>query len=160
METDFLYSDDNQKHDIFLHDAIAESVSVHDDVMTFYFPEGFYLGETHALNPFHVLAYTGESEMKMQLRYKNPDVNLTIYLFREGADGTHRQEISLQEFLKLIKKGEKLEFLNAYQGLDTDSVLYQCELHFDRAPYRRECMLIISYQTISYHWNEIFQENS
>ena len=160
METDFLYSDDNQNHDIFLHDCFADAVSLHRNILTFRFSDGFYLHGQHSLNPFHNLAYTGESEMRIQLMYNHPDVNVNIYLMKETTDGTYRQEISLEEFMKLIKKGEKLEFMYTYQGIDVDAVMFRCELHFDKHPFRRECILLISAKRITYHWNELFQENA
>ncbi len=158
--TDYLYSDLNQNHDIFLHDCFADAVSLHRNILIFHFSEGFYLGETNPKNPFQALAYTGDAEMRIQLVYTNPDVNLNIYLMKETTDGTYRQEISLEELRNLLKKGEKLEFLYTYQGIDNDSVLFRCEMHFDKYPFRRECVLLISTKEISYHWNELFQENS
>ena len=159
MKTDFLYSDTNQNHDIILHDCIADNIILQKNTLIFQFSEGFYLRETHAQNPFQHLAYTGEAEMRMELFYTNPDVNVTIYFIKEQYEGTYRFEISLEDFMKRIKQGEKLEFLYAYQGIDTDDILFRCELHFDKHPYRRECILIISAKEISYHWNEIFQED-
>ncbi len=156
----YLYSDTNQKHDISLHDCFADAVTLQRNILTFHFSEGFYLRETQAQKPFQELAHTGESEMRIQLLYTNPDVNITIYLINEEYEGTYRYEISLEEFMKRIRQGEQLEFLYAYQGMDTDDILFRCELHFDKHPYRRECILIISAKEISYHWNEIFQENS
>ena len=156
----YLYSDTNQKHDISLHDCFADAVTLQRNILTFHFSEGFYLRETQAQKPFQELAHTGESEMRIQLLYTNPDVNITIYLINEEYEGTYRYEISLEEFMKRIRQDEQLEFLYAYQGMDTDDILFRCELHFDKHPYRRECILIISAKEISYHWNEIFQENS
>lgn len=158
MKTDFLYSDTNQNHDIILHDCFADKIILQKNTLIFQFSEGFYLKASHEQNPFSALAYTGEAEMRMELFYANPDVNVTIYLIKEEYDGTHRTEIPLEEFMKRIRQGEKLEFLYAYQGLDTDDMLFRCELHFDKHPYRRECILIISAKEISYHWNELFQE--
>jgi len=159
MKTDFFYSDTNQNHDIILHDCFADHIILQKNTLIFQFSEGFSLKASHPQNPFSAPAYTGEAEMRMELFYANPDVNVTIYLIKEEYDGTHRMEISLDEFLKRIEQNEKLEFLYTYQGIDTDDILFRCELHFDKHPYRMECILIISAKETSYHWNEIFQED-
>ncbi|GEM_PF-841214 len=155
---DYLYSDTNQKHDIFLHDCFCNAITLQKNTLIFHFAEGFFLGKDHALNSLDTLAYTGESEMRIQLVYTDPDVNVTIYLMKETENGTCRQEIPLKEFMKQICQEKQLEFLYTYQGIDTDSVLFRCELHFDKHPFRRECVLLISAKEISYCWNELFPE--
>ena len=83
------------------------------------------------------------------------DYDVTVYVFKKSCfKKIIRTEWSLQELVNKINTGKcKLEFL--YQYIDYNSRIVECELKFDKNPYRQECIMKISAPRVDYYWNNL-----
>lgn len=152
----YKYSDKNENNDISLHDCRANHIELNGKILSFIFNDGIYIGENNKQNPYGKLSYTDKAEVRFDLTYKNPDDNITIYVFTEKDEKTIRETIGLHDLIDKINSGMELEFLNCYNG--NGSVLFKCWLWFKEEPYHKECVLIISADEITYYWNHMYEE--
>lgn len=147
---------DNQDEHISLHDCRANGISLGDGVLSFVFDNGFWIGADHTLNPHGEPMYTDKSEVRFHLLYNDINNDITIYIFTNEGEKTFREELSLDEFVKMINSGSaEIEFLYEYKGYR--DVIFECWLWFEEEPYHKECVLIISTDDIKYCWNEFLK---
>lgn len=151
----YKYFDKNENDDISLHDCRATSILFSRKKLTFTFPDGFWVGETNNQNPYGKALCTDESVVEFKLLHED----ITIYIFTEEKDKTIREEWELKEFADRINKRTwELEFLYSYKGYH--SIIFECMIWFDEAPYSKECVLIISTDDITYGWNDICENKT
>lgn len=156
----YKYFDRNENDDISLHDCKATKVSLRKDILSFEFADGFWISEKNRHNPYGKLLCTDKSRVDFRLLYDDPEENVTFYLFKEKKHGkVIRKQYSLKKLMKKINdKGRELEFLYAYQGYN--SIIFECEIWFDKKPYSRECVLIVSTDDMIYRWNQICEDKT
>ncbi|MBE6868217.1 MAG: hypothetical protein E7494_05570 [Ruminococcus albus] len=154
----YKYSHTNEDNSISLHDSRAAKISFDSGVLTFIFKDGFYVTERNVNNFHKKLCYTGRSEVGFKTLSKDIDQDLTVYIFTatDSEKRAIRDEISYAEFAQMLDSGMELEFLYAYKGYR--SYVYECWLWFDKEPYHKECVLMISADEAVYKWNELFVE--
>lgn len=152
----YMYSDNNEKDDIILHDCRADGISLEGKILRLRFSDGFFIGENNKQNPYGKILGTDEAEIRFDLFYKNPEVSVTAHVFTEENDKTIREDLSLNELMEMIGSGAELEFLSSYRCYK--EYLFKCRLWFREEPYDKECELIISADSITYCWNRICED--
>ena len=97
---------------IGLHDRRAESGTLEGETLTLHFPQGFWVSGKHPASPGGKPMVTGESTVTFRTAE-----DITVYLYREEAGRTIREESSAAALLELLNsKGYSLEFLYPYYG--------------------------------------------
>ncbi len=144
-----------QDINVSLHDCKATKVSLEDEILSFSFPDGFWVRNKD--NTDKKLFYTDEGQVNFMLLYAD-DIAVTIYIFTEKDGKIIREECTIEKFMSQINNGLcSLEFLYSYIGYQTFK--FDCWIWFDKEPYHKECELIISAQEIVYQWNNLYEES-
>ena len=141
----YKYNSENKDGDICLHDCRATEIFSEGKMLSFFFKDGFYVGNK----------YSDRSELRFELE-DNAEYDVWVYVFDKTDGRTVREEISVNKLMDMVNSGMELEFISEYQGYNTK--LYECWLWFDKEPYHKECVLKIYGNAVSYHWNELFAE--
>lgn len=141
---------------VSLHDCRATKISYSDNMLSFVFKDGFWVSEHSEFNDHKKTAYTDESEVRFRLVYPKIESNITVYVFSEtdNKNKTIREEIPFDRFINDINNGVELEFLYSYSGYN--SFVFECWLWFDKKPYHKECVIILSADEVTYFWNNLF----
>lgn len=141
---------------ISLHDCHATQMSLNNYTLSFYFPDGFEVAQGSVSDM--KLYYTGASQVDFSLLY-SADCAITIYIFTENNGETLRTEYTVEDFMRQLNTdGYSLEFLYAYIGVQT--FRFDCWLWFEDEPYHKECELIISAESVTYQWNEMYEKDA
>lgn len=137
--------EENEK--IGLHDCRTNFIKYSNGVMTFEFPEGFYL--LNGKDPKR----TPKAEMQCNiLDEKNGGV--TVYIYRKKAFGKIIREDWSDNFLLAVNNGRfEFEFVTTYRSYQ--HVLFKGYVWFDSAPYNMECEIELHTDKIFYSWSEI-----
>lgn len=140
---------------VSLHDCKATQILLEDRLLSFTFPDGFWVTKKDNVN--EKLFYTDEGQVNFTLLYA-ADVAVTIYIFTEKNGKTIREELKIEEFIHQINSNLcSLEFLYSYIGYQTFK--FDCWIWFDKEPYHKECELVISAQEMSCQWNNMYEES-
>lgn len=157
-ETNYKYHDGKDSN-ISLHDCRATRASVNNGILSFYFPDGFWIGENHSENYLKKTVSTDESKVDFHLTHKSDD-DVTIHIFTDTDEKNGkaiREKCGLKNFINFINDGSyELEFLYLYKGYK--SIIFYCWIWFDETPYSKECELIISTSKIMYYWNGLCED--
>lgn len=151
INTELITQDTN----VSLHDCKATQISLNDKLLSFLFPDGFWVSKKDSDN--EKLFYTDEGQVNFTLLY-DAKVAVTIYIFTEKDGKIIREELTIEELIHQInEKLCSLEFLYSYIGYQTFK--FDCWIWFNTEPYHKECELIISSQEIVYQWNNLYEES-
>ncbi|MBE6658483.1 MAG: hypothetical protein E7604_08570 [Ruminococcaceae bacterium] len=125
--------------------------------LVFAFEDGFWVSPDHPDSPLSKMVRTDASRVEYILE-DGGDYDVTVYVFRRTCfRQTVRVEWSIQELIQKINTGTyQLEFL--YQYRDWNTRIVECELKFDKKPYRQECIMKISAPEVRYHWNRLRED--
>lgn len=139
---------------ISLHDCRAEKMNDSQGVLSFCFPDGFWVMAQHPENESKDCVRTDEAQVDIQIIDEEID-GVEIYLFREdGSKKVIREEWELENFIHAVNDGAfQVEFITRYESYQ--SVLYKCWVWFDTEPYHYECEIILHTENITYHWNQL-----
>lgn len=149
----FLHTDKSDEH-ISLHDCIATGAYFRDGKLGFEFDNGFWALDSHPENSLGKTVRTDFSRVEYDLD-EGQDYDVTIYCF-DDVDGykSIRTHIPTQKFVDDINAGKyRPEFLYRYLGYG--AMILECELVFDKAPYRKECAIRICADEVTYSWNNL-----
>ena len=149
----FSHSDHNEQY-LSLHDCIAERACFENGILGFAFPDGFWISPDHPESDLSEMVRTDFSMVEFSLE-NGKEYDVAVYVFTKTLFGkTVREEWSVPQLVNSINRGKcRLEFL--YQYIDWNSRIVECELIFDKKPYRKECLLKISAQQVNYLWNHL-----
>ena len=149
----FSHCDHDEKH-LTLHDCIAERAYFENGKLGFEFDDGFWVSPDHPESSLSELVRTDRSKVEYTLE-DGEDYDVTVYVFKKSFfKKVIRTEWLVQELVNKINTGKcKLEFL--YQYIDYNSRIVECELKFDKKPYRQECIMKISAPRVDYYWNNL-----
>lgn len=152
----YQFKDSDDEH-ILLHDCRAVKASVKNGILSFYFPDGFWIGRDHKSNSLKQTVRTDASKVKFHPAYGD-DADVTIYLYTKmSSKKTVRRKCKLKKFIKKINNGSyQLEFLYPYKGYNT--IKYDCCLWFDKKPYCLDCELVILTGQATYYWNRLCED--
>ena len=152
----FSHCDHDEKY-LTLHDCIAERAYFENGKLGFEFDDGFWVLPDHPESALSELVRTDRSKVEYTLE-DGEDYDVTVYVFKKSFfKKVIRTEWSVQELVNKINTGKcKLEFL--YQYIDYNSRIVECEIKFDKKPYRQECIMKISAPEVGYYWNNLRED--
>ena len=143
---------------ISLHDCHAAKIQCADNILTFFFEDGFWITGEHPENPTGNVVRTDRAEVRFEL---NPDEDCGIgfYVFSKRWKKTVREEWNLSKLLEHInEKNCTLEFLYVYKG--SFVMIVDCWLWSKKAPYSRECELRLPLKQVRYCWNNLCEDRA
>jgi len=151
----YKYQDTNEAW-VGLHDCSATRAKFKEGMLSFVFPNGIWILDSHEANDTGNTVRSGEAKVRYELLYPEDDV--TVYVYKsKSADKTVRKEWKLKKLIQKINDGEcRLEFL--YQYKCGNGLIILCVLHSEQKPYFRECELRMLVNGVTYLWNEICPE--
>ena len=158
----FAHCDKDEKY-LTLHDCVAERAYFENGKLGFEFNDGFWISPDHPESNLSELVRTDFSKVEYTLE-DGEDYDVTVFVFKKSSyfkrfsyKKAIRIEWTIHELVNKINNGKcKLEFL--YQYVDYNSRIVECELNFDKKPYRRECVIKISAPEVSYYWNNLRED--
>lgn len=139
---------------ISLHDCTATEVRADGADLIFTFPDGIWIAENHAQNPYGETLRTDAAQVCM----KQYEVD-SLYIFNElrffrRLLCTQRAEISLATWMANINRGFwQLVFIDTYCA--SNRGLFQCWVCFDQSPFHKECQFAVAFERMQYFWNQI-----
>ncbi|MBQ9767103.1 MAG: hypothetical protein IJW37_03260 [Lachnospiraceae bacterium] len=144
---------------VSLHDCYAEKAAFENGVLTFYFPDGFWIGADHKENSTGTTVRTDASEVRFQLEFGEAE-DATVYVFMEGKPGEAiRKEWKLSKLLEGINSGTyRLEFLYQYRGYLQQNI--DCWLWSEKKTYHMECELRLRVKDVTYCWNRVVENRT
>ena len=142
---------------VSLHDCRADRAALEDGVLSFFFPDGFWVTSKHPDNPTENTVRTGPARVDFVLRDSGGDDAAVEVFTRLRWPHALRTAWELPRLLGVInERGWELEFLYQYPG-GWDRVI-ECWLWFDRRPWHRECRLKLDVKQAFYCWNELRED--
>ena len=154
----FLHCDSDEN--LFsLHDCITDRVYFADNVLSFDFPDGFWVPPEHPAGIADKVVRTDASKVTYTLIDDEYDV--TIYVFEKSLFGQIvRKEWSIGDLVDKINSGKcKLEFLYRYNQGEHNAV-WRCNLRVNKKPYFKDCWIEITYASVLYEWNELRKDRT
>ena len=152
----FSHCDKDEKY-LTLHDCVAECACFENGKLGFEFNDGFWISPDHPESNLSKMVRTDFAKVEYTLE-DGEDSDVTVYVFtRSFGKKTVGREWTVRELVDKINSGKcKLEFL--YQYLDYNARMVECELHFDKKPYHKGCIMKISAPETRYYWNNLREE--
>ncbi len=141
---------DSNGSQISLHDCRANNMYFENGILSFVFPDGFWVLPDHAQN---------ESENVVRTDCARVDFHLvdetTIYVFEQSITGSViRKEWKLDRFIQAVNDGTfQLEFIDEYKAYQ--SRLFKCWVWFKKKPYHYECELLLPCEEVTCFWNNL-----
>lgn len=139
---------------ISLHDCRAERMTFDKGILSFVFPDGFWVTKQHPKNKSNNTVCTTSSQVDFRMINGHID-GLEISVFREYEDGKIlREDWEPEKFINTVNTGVfQVEFITQYKSYQ--SFLFKCWIWFDDAPYHSECEIIINCENAVYTWNHL-----
>ena len=155
----FSHCDHDEKY-LSLHDCIAERAYFENGRLGFEFNDGFWVSPEHPESSLPDLVRTDFAKVEYSLEC-GEDYDVTVFVFKRSPyfkrftyKKATRIEWTVHELVNKINSGKcKLEFLYQYVGYN--SRIIECELTFNKRPYRQECEIRISAPEVRYYWNKL-----
>ena len=151
-----MYKHSDSEEYISLHDCRAEAVRFEDGVLSFVFPDGFWVSSLHPENRSDDTVLTGPSRADFRIKGGGYD-GIAVRIFQWNDDGSSVCEIEIWEpgnFINAVNKGEFcVEFItrrNEYAAL-----AFECWLVFDAPPYHLDCEITMNCEAEPYPWNDL-----
>lgn len=139
---------------ISLHDCRAEKMSFCDGIVSFSFPDGFWITKQHPENKLDEIVRTFASQVDFSIIDEEIE-GVSIYIFKKNLRGkVIREEWELDNFIKAVNGGDfQIEFITQYKSFQ--SVLFKCWVWFDKKPYHMECEITLHTDSVVYKWNQM-----
>lgn len=149
----FKHCDTDDRY-ITLHDCHAEKMSFDNSILSFTFPDGFWVMDQHPHNKSDHTVRTGLTQVDFQIIDEEID-GITIYIFRKGKTGKAvREEWEPANFMSAVNSGNyRVEFITQYKSYQ--SFLFKCWVWFNHSPHHAECEIILHSENVAYRWNEL-----
>lgn len=139
---------------ISLHDCCAEKMSFDKGVLSFVFPDGFWITQQHFLNSSENPVRTSSSQVDFTIIDEEID-GIEIYVFRKKRNGmVIREDWEPVNFINAVNAGDfKIEFITQYKSYQ--SFLFKCWVWFNKEPYHSKCEIILHSGSVLYRWNDL-----
>lgn len=139
---------------ISLHDCVAEKMKINDGILSFVFPDGFWITSGHSQNDSDAIVLTDSSQVDFQI-IDEVIYGVTVYIFKKKRKGKMvREEWELVDFVNAVNAGDfRVEFISQYKSYQ--SYLFKCWIWFDKKPYYSECEIILCSEKARYRWNKL-----
>ena len=153
---EYLHNEHNESH-LSLHDCRADRMELKDGVLSFWFPEGFWVTSAHPDNPTGKTVRTDAARVDYVLRDPDGD-DVSIDVFRRlKYPYALCRNYDLFPFLEIVNRpGWELEFL--YQYPDYWNRIIECVLWMQKRPWRKDCQLKLDVSEVIYRWNSLRPE--
>lgn len=146
----------NEKNGEYLsrHDCRADRAELRDGVLSFFFPEGFWVLSAHPDNPTGKTVRTDAARVDYVLRdARGEDASAELFT-RLKYPFALRRTYDLAPFLSMLnQEGFELEFL--YQYPDYWSRIIECWLWIPKRIRHKECQLKLDVSEVIYQWNDL-----
>ncbi len=139
---------------ISLHDCRANKIEFKDGVLSFFFPEGFWIIPSHPQNESENTVLTGPSQVDFEIGdIDSCEVNIfrhirkTLIYIKKDRD--------IRKFIDDVNSGRyEVEFITEYKTFS--STLFRCWVWMKKRPYHRECEIELHDNAkTTYRWDEI-----
>ena len=139
---------------ITLHDCRAEKMGFEKGVLSFVFPDGFWVAQQHPQNESNDAVRTDEAQVEFYIIDEEID-GISIYIFRKKSGGKAvREEWETANFINAVNCGDyRVEFITQYKSYQ--SLLFKCWVWFNKAPYHMECEIVLHTEKAAYRWNRL-----
>lgn len=139
---------------IILHDCHAEKMIFDNGTLSFVFPDGFWVTNSHPQNESDNIVCTTSSQADFQIIHGDI-YGIEISVFRENKNGEIiREDWEPAKFINAVNTGAfNIEFITQYKSYQ--SLLFKCWVWFDEEPYHSECEIILNCENVSYLWNQL-----
>lgn len=153
---EYLHNEHNESH-LSLHDCRADRMELKDGVLSFRFPEGFWVSGDHPENPTGKTIRTDAARVDYVLRdAKGTDVSADVFHCLKSPFAL-RRSYGLPQFMEIVNRdGWELEFL--YQYPDYWNRIIEYALCLPKKPYWKECQLKLDVSEVIYRWNSLRPE--
>lgn len=151
----FHYQAINEWDSISLHDCYVTKIQKQDDLLTFFFDDGFWIIETNPQNPYKKTLSTSAS----MLQFKNPQqANLSFCKPETNKEKLFAQKnapLSLDVLINRLDADEWACEIITENHSDWKHGWYYGWFHFKAAPFHIPFELSLSFEEVRYTWNEI-----
>ena len=149
----YLHNEHDEKY-ISLHDCRADRVELNDGVLSFWFPEGFWVLSSHPENPTGKTVRTDAARVDYVLRDSRGDDVCAEVFTRLRFPFALRRSYDLFPFMEILnQQGWELEFL--YQYPDYWNRIVECWLWIPKRIRHKECQLKLDVAEVVYRWNSL-----
>ena len=119
----YKYSDLDDSY-ISLHDCHAEKMKLEDGILSFIFPDGFWVTAHHSLNHSDRIVRTDSSQVDFQIIDEEID-GIEIYVFKQSRKKVIRDDWEPANFMNAVNAGDfRVEFITQYKSYK--SYLFKC----------------------------------
>ncbi len=143
---------------ISISDCRAEKISFDGSVLSFFFPNGFWITSLYPENISENTVRTDSS--KIDFHVTNEDIyDIEVYIFKKNIFGNViRKNVDPNDFINAVNSGKfSLEFIDKYKS--NFSYLYKCCIWSNRKPYHSECEIILTSDKLTYSWNNLLYDH-
>ena len=139
---------------ISLHDCRAEKIVYDHGILSFVFPNGFWITPQHPENHSDTAVRTDLSQVDYIIP-NDPFCEIEISIFRKAfGKKILRESWEIEKLINAVNSGTfQLEFVTQYKGFQ--SILHKGYIWFDKKPYHRECEIILPTDCAVYRWNRL-----
>ena len=134
---------------ISLHDCHAEKINFNDGILSFAFPDGFWVTQQHNQNNSDTAVRTDSAQVDFPIIDGDVD-GIEFYVFKDNS----REAWEPIEFINAVNGGDfTVEFITPYKSYQ--SYLFKCWIWFEKAPHHLECEIVLSSENAVYRWNTL-----
>ena len=139
---------------VSLHDCRAEKIAFDNGILSFIFPDGFWVTKQHPENKSNHTVRTTSSQVDFSIINEDID-GIEISVFSESEDGKIiREDWEPEKFINNVNaRAFQVEFITQYKSYQ--SFLFKCWIWADKAPYHSECEIILNCERAVYAWNQL-----
>lgn len=138
---------EDEKFHIGLHDCRINRMEYEQQVLSFDFPEGFYILEQ--TEPQRC----GNARMECHIVDEDID-GICVYIYRKSSKGNIVREDWSDNFIMAINNGSfEFEIVTTFRSYQR--ILFKGYVWFDVEPYHMECEIELHTDKITYMWNDI-----
>ena len=107
---------------ISLHDCCAEKINFDNGILSFIFPDGFWITQYHSLNDSDNTVLTNSSQVDFEIFDKK---GIEIFIFNKTKKGTViRNDWELINFRDMVNAGNfRIEFLTQYKSHESLNII-------------------------------------
>ncbi|NME35166.1 MULTISPECIES: hypothetical protein [Fusobacterium] len=138
---------------INLHDCCVEKINFDNGILSFIFPNGFWIMQQHSLNNSENTVLTSSSQVSFSIIDKKID-GIKIYMLNEENGIIVREKWNTIDFINAVNNGYfKIEFTKQYKSYQCFH--FECWVWFDKEPYYSGCEIILYSENALYYWNDL-----
>lgn len=132
----------NEDANISLHDCRTNHISYEKEILSFDFPDGFYI--PYQPEPVR----SGNAKMNCHIINEAID-GISVFIYKKNLLGKVIREDWTDNFISAINDGTfEYEFVTTYRSYQ--QILFKGYVWFDKEPYNMECEIELHTDSISY----------